>query len=258
MKTPIHIQRIAPPSLNEFVRKYLKVQQPTVIENLTDSWPALKKWSIEYFAAHYGKTEAGTIPVTNGFCDFNTTTGSRLIYQPLEESINSISQGKIDKGYAIATPAEVFPDVLHHDYSPPIYCANGKYLRARIFLGTKGTVTSLHQDLFYNLYTMVKGSKRITLYAPNAPVYPNSRFSKLPNHAQVDPENPDYNKYPNFRDAVAYVVDLKAGETLFIPPFWWHHLHNLEESIAVSFWWAEGWVLPLAWLAAQYKKLRGI
>ncbi len=236
----------------------MNMNEPFVSKNIVPHWPAFDKWNIDYFAQHFGHVQTGNIPVVNGACDFNTTTGSRLAYQTLQQALDYISTGNVANGVAVATPADVFPDSLKADYPIPDILKNKHYVRDRIFIGAKDTVTSLHQDLFHNFYTMVKGTKRITLYAPYAPVYPNSRFSKLPNHAQVDPEKPDYKQFPNFKHAHPIVIELKAGETLFIPPFWWHHLRNLEESIAVSFWWAQGWTLPLVWLAAQYKKRRGI
>lgn len=246
-------------TINNFTSlKEINTSQPAVILNFNTHWPAFKKWNIDYFAQHFGHVQTGNIPVVNGACDFNTTTGSRLAYQTLQQALDNISAGNVANGVAVATPADVFPETIKQDYPLPAFLNNKHYVRDRIFIGAKDTVTSLHQDLFHNFYTMVKGTKRITLYAPYAPVYPNSRFSKLPNHAQVDPEKPDYKQFPNFKHAVPYIVELKAGETLFIPPFWWHHLRNIEESIAVSFWWAQGWTLPLVWLAAEYKKWRGI
>jgi hypothetical protein len=77
----------------------------------------------------------------------------------------------------------------------------------------------------------------------------------MPNHAHVDPEKPDYERCPKFRDAQPYVVELVAGETLFIPSLWWHHLRNLEPSMALNFWWSTGWKLPIAWAMAMTKKV---
>jgi hypothetical protein len=258
MSHELAVDIIALPDAGTFQKKYVNTAKPVVIKGLVDNWPALHKWSVEYFSKNFGNVYTGNISVKDGNCEFNVVTGSRLHYQQLQDSLDIIASGNVQNGTAIATPADVFPEAIKSDYSPHIFCRDKKFLRDRIFIGAANTVTSLHQDLFHNLYTMVKGSKTITLYAPYAPVYPNSRFSKLPNHAQVDPENPDYRQFPNFKHATPYVITLNAGETLFIPPFWWHHLRNKEESIAVSFWWAEGLTLPLAWVAAQYKKLRKI
>ena len=241
MLKPLPIERIPPPSIEDFYRMYVKQSRPVVIEGLVSGWPALPKWSLGFFAENYGKIPSGAIKLVAGECDFNTERGSRINFMPLQESIASIEKGVIENGLAIASPADVFPQTLQLDYSAPVYCANGKFLRSRVFIGPPQTITSLHQDLFENLYTIVAGQKRITLFAPSTQVYPNSRFSKLPNHSQIDIENPNYLRFPLFKQAQPYVVDLAKGETLFLPSFWWHHLRNLDTSIAVSFWWAIGW-----------------
>jgi hypothetical protein len=92
------------------------------------------------------------------------------------------------------------------------------------------------------------------LFAPNSPVYA-PRFSTKPTHSPVDMENPDYKKYPRVNEVQPYMVDLEAGETLYIPSFWWHQLRGLEPSIAVSFLWSRNWKLPIAGLAWTYTRL---
>ncbi len=135
-----------------------------------------------------------------------------------------------------------------------MYCEGGRFLTSRIFLGPAGTLSPLHQDLPENLHVMVKGKKRIILFSPSSPVYP-ARFSELPNHARVDPEKPDYERFPGFSKAQPYTVDLEAGETLFLPSLWWHHFHNLAPSMAVNFWWPTGWKLPLVGAMVVYRKM---
>ncbi len=258
MKPAKSIPRISPIHKTKFFKEYVSLAKPVIIEGLVDEWPAFGKWSMQYFAERYAKVAPVTVKVKDGKHDFDLEHGTGIFNKPMEETLKKIMAGNVSEGYAIGTTDEVFPQELRDDYPTPGYCADGKYLRARIFIGAKGTITETHQDLFENLYTVVKGSKRIYLFEPKDSIYPNSRFSKLPNFARTDPENPDYENYPKMRNAQPYVVDLKAGETLFLPSLWWHYVKNQEESIAVSYWWAYGWKLPLVWAAVQYKKFRGI
>lgn len=258
MLAPIPVKRITPPTQEEFEKNYLKANKPVIITGMVNDWPALSKWNMDYFGQNFGETKAGVVRLKDGECDLNNFTGSRLDYISVGETVRAINAGRTDNGLAVASPLDVFPEWIKEDYRIPSYCAYSSFLRSRVFLGPKYTITSLHQDLFENLYVMVKGKKTIILFEPSAPVYPNSRFSKLPNHAQVDPLKPDYTRFPALKNAQPYLVELSAGETLFLPSFWWHHLQNEEESMAVSFWWARSWKLPVAWTAALYKKLRKI
>jgi hypothetical protein len=258
MLKPLDIPRIAPPSKEDFYSHYLRAGKPVVITGLVDSWAATSKWNFDYFESELGNVEAGVFRLKGGECDINQDTGSFRGSMPLRESIASVKAGNLNGGYAVATAMTVFSEEVQKQFSAPVYCADGKFLRSLIFMGPTGVVSSLHHDLPENLYVMVKGKKRITLFHPSAPVYPNSPFSKIPNHVQLDMEQPDYERFPKFKNAQPYVVDLVAGETLFIPHLWWHHLRNLEPSIAVNFWWSQGLMLPIAWAAAMYKKYRKI
>jgi hypothetical protein len=52
--------------------------------------------------------------------------------------------------------------------------------------------------------------------------------------------NPDFERYPKFREAlaVAQVAELAAGDAIFIPPLWWHHVESLEPfNVLVNYWW---------------------
>ena len=51
---------------------------------------------------------------------------------------------------------------------------------------------------------------------------------------QVDPEPPDFDRFPLFDCATAYECVIEPGDTLLIPANWLHHVRGLEKSITVS------------------------
>lgn len=84
----------------------------------------------------------------------------------------------------------------------------------------------------------VFGTKLVLLFSPaDSPyLYPH-QDSLLFNTAQVDPLNPDLEKYPEFSKSQIHKCILEAGDMLYIPPNWWHHVIALSKSFSVSFWW---------------------
>ncbi|PSN42183.1 Lysine-specific demethylase 8 [Blattella germanica] len=102
--------------------------------------------------------------------------------------------------------------------------------------GDNNTVGYLAQ---HPLFEQVIGEKRILLYSPDDSenLYPHEG-SMLNNTAQVNPEYPDFSKFPKFKVAKAWECHLQPGQMLYIPPKWWHHVRSLSRSFSVSFWWS--------------------
>ena len=57
----------------------------------------------------------------------------------------------------------------------------------------------------------------------------------------VDFANPDFEKYPRFREAIAagQMAELEPGDAVFIPAMWWHHVEGLSAfNTLVNYWWS--------------------
>lgn len=258
MLAPIPIHRISPPSIAEFYKNYVRANRPVVISNMVDDWPALQLWSNDYFAQAYGDTLVTVQRLRDGKVDLSTDKGVNAGQMALRNAIETIKHAPLDNNWLISSEVSTFPPQIRKEYHVPAYCADGRFLTSRLFISPAGMRSTMHQDLPENIYVMVKGVKRIILFAPGDPVYHYSRFSKLLNHAQADPEHPDYERFPKFRNAQPYITDLRAGEVLFIPTFWWHHIRHLEASVSINFWWSRGWMVPLGWAGMTYARLRKI
>ena len=74
----------------------------------------------------------------------------------------------------------------------------------------------------------------------------------------VDPERPDYERYPRFRGVTPLGGVVNPGEAVFIPHGWWHHTRTLDDAVSMNFWWG-GRLINLASLAStMFKRVRGI
>eukprot|EP00731_Ephydatia_muelleri_P017549 Em0010g647a len=60
---------------------------------------------------------------------------------------------------------------------------------------------------------------------------------------QVDFDEPDLERFPNFQDCEGYECTVRAGEVLYIPMYWWHYFESIpkgQETISVTFWYKSG------------------
>ena len=70
--------------------------------------------------------------------------------------------------------------------------------------------------------------------------YPFPFKTTAPFISQLDPDNVDLDRFPRFRQVEPVDFQLKEGEILYLPAFWWHQVYSeAQVNISVNFvWWA--------------------
>ena len=114
-----------------------------------------------------------------------------------------------------------------------------------IWIGTR-TLIAAHNDFPDNLACVAVGRRRFTLFPPDQ--FRNLYLGPIDNTpagrtvSMVDFHDPDFERYPRFREALdhAMVVELGPGDAIHIPRLWWHHIEGLEPfNVLVNYWWRE-------------------
>ncbi|XP_078133513.1 bifunctional peptidase and (3S)-lysyl hydroxylase JMJD7 [Sander vitreus] len=125
------------------------------------------------------------------------------------------------------------------------------------WLGEASAVTSMHKDHYENLYCVISGEKNFILLPPtDRPFIPygvyqpavyrqrgdgefeivdQSDAEKVP-WIPLDPLDPDLERYPGYGAARPLRCSVKAGEMLYLPSLWFHHVTQSHGAIAVNFW----------------------
>ena len=112
-----------------------------------------------------------------------------------------------------------------------------------IWIGTRTRIAA-HNDLPANLACVAVGRRRFTLFPREQ--FRNLYLGPLDNTpagravSMVDFHAPDLAAHPRFADALAHaqVAELEAGDALYIPSMWWHHVEGLASfNILVNYWW---------------------
>ncbi|KAM7007432.1 LOW QUALITY PROTEIN: bifunctional peptidase and arginyl-hydroxylase JMJD5 [Passerculus sandwichensis] len=232
------IPRLRCPSLEHFRDNYLLPQRPVVLEGVMDHWPCMKKWSVDYFCQVAG---CRTVPVELGARYTDEEWSQQLM--TVSDFISQYIMDENNVGYL--AQHQLFDQIpeLKEDISIPDYCCLGEGeeddITINAWFGPGGTVSPLHQDPQQNFLAQVLGRKYIRLYSPqdSENLYPHES-QILHNTSQVDVEDPDLVKFPNFTKAAFQSCILMPGQILFIPVKYWHYVRSLELSFSVSFWWS--------------------
>ena len=112
-----------------------------------------------------------------------------------------------------------------------------------IWIGNR-TIATAHFDFSNNIACSLVGRRRFTLFPPDqVPNLYAGPFHLTPGGqvvSMVDFRNPELDRYPRFRDAMAAaeVAELEPGDALFYPAMWWHHVEALEPfNVMINYWW---------------------
>lgn len=234
----ITIEVVDCPSMENFYKNYILAEKPVVLSNCMNHWPALTKWKDQNYFIKLAGFRTVAVELGSKYTDSDWTQKLMTI----EEFIKGhIYQSNGPTGYL--AQYQLFDQIpeLREDIVEPEYCCFSEKsdpIDINAWYGPKGTVSPLHHDPKRNLLAQVVGEKQLFLFSPvdSEYLYPHGH-ELLNNTAQVDPRQPDLEKYPKYREAKAHYCILKPGQMLYIPPKWWHFVESLSISFSVSFWW---------------------
>lgn len=123
----------------------------------------------------------------------------------------------------------------------PPYILGRELSPTNVWIGTRGTVTSLHSDPSDNLLCQAAGFKYFRLYGldQTSKIYATTQRANNTNSFGTSPvrvEAPLPPEHGLAADA-AFVEGLLApGDMLFIPKSMWHYVRSLTTSVSINFW----------------------
>ncbi|MEU4394047.1 cupin-like domain-containing protein [Kribbella sp. NPDC023855] len=159
---------------------------------------------------------------------------------------------------------------FHSSYQVPTYLRNTAIVRTKLWVSGKGIVTPLHYDPVEVLHWMMEGSKRWLCFQPGLRnFYPHGVHTKAPMFSKVDPTAPDMSAYPRWKHVRPIEFELHAGELLYIPAFYWHHVESTaDHNVSMNYiWLASPWkntryfpefVQAMPFVAWQAKKIASV
>ncbi|KAH8376415.1 hypothetical protein KR200_007769 [Drosophila serrata] len=236
------IPQLDAPSLKEFQTKCFQAQQPTLLLNTMEHWPARKKWlDLNYLLRLAGNR---TVPIEIG-SNYASDEWSQQLVKIRDFLERQFGSKKANQEIEYLAQHELFSQIpaLKSDISVPDYCSISKddppgSVDIKAWLGPAGTISPMHYDPKHNLLCQVFGSKRIILADPKDTenLYPHdSEF--LGNTSQIDAAKLDMETYPLLEKVKFYELLLQPGDCLYMPPKWWHYVKSEAPSFSVSFWW---------------------
>ncbi|HYP74542.1 MAG TPA: cupin-like domain-containing protein [Polyangiaceae bacterium] len=221
-----------------FLRDYVHAKRPLIVRNATPAWPALQKWTPEFFKQHFpSKMVQVSYDEQLSFADFidgvlastDETPGPYMYRLFLHEHLPEVL-GDLSPPNPYAFPRRYASPLMMEYWRRP-----DGYLKLLIG-GVGGRFPVMHFDGedAHATITEIYGDKEFIVYSPDDTqfMYPSP---KRANHSLIDdPRNQDLERFPLLAKATQYRGILGPGDMVFVPCRWWHTARALSPSISVG------------------------
>jgi len=241
-----------------FRKEILTQYRPAVLKGLVRHWPAVRQGlaSPEAICRYLGSFDNGKtwnavlVPpqwqgrmfYEEGLQDFNFVR-DKLPVSAVLSQIARYSHFAAPPSVAMqsAPIAECAPGFMADNKLPIL----SETVLPKLWLSNR-FITPAHFDEMNNVACVVSGRRRFTLFPPeqvaNLYIGPLEYTPAGAPVSMVSLENPDFQRFPRFREALAaaQVAELEPGDAIFIPALWWHHVVSLDVvNVLVNYWWEE-------------------
>jgi len=161
----------------------------------------------------------------------------------LNTLIHYLDQPAAPTIYVASTTVDTWLPGMRADNPIPLPALNAHEPLTSIWIGNRVRVPT-HQDLPDNLACVGAGRRRVTLFPPdelrNLYIGPLDLTPAGQPISLTDLTAPDFTRFPRFAKALenACVSELAAGDAVFIPSMWWHHMEALDGfNVLINDWW---------------------
>ncbi|HEX8553749.1 MAG TPA: cupin-like domain-containing protein [Sphingomonas sp.] len=234
-----------------------EAERPFVVRGLVADWPLVQAGRCsggdarEYIARHARRhpfTVSVGAPGSGGrlFYDDQMAMNFRTLRAQLPDVFAKIAETECQAD----APAIYLASIDMHEYFDGLHAANHVDLGDRaplasIWIGTRTRIAA-HNDLPNNLACVAVGRRRFTVFPREA--FRDLYLGPVDNTpagravSMVDFHRPDLDAHPRFADALAQaqIAELEAGDALYIPAMWWHHVEGLAPfNVLVNYWWRD-------------------
>lgn len=225
------VERVGAISKSSFLDHYRILHRPVVLEEFSASWPAREKWSLDYL-----KSVAGHRPIP--LYDSRPARGRQHQHaaatnMPLGAYLELLRQGENGLRIFFIRVPNAVPELIPDFTYPDVGVRFVKKLSV-LFMGGRGARVQMHFDIDHagTFLCHFGGRKRVILFAPDQTPYLYRVPFSVSSLFDVSPDAPDYEKFPALALARGEVAELAHGDTLYVPPGYWHYV--LYDEIAFS------------------------
>ncbi len=220
----------------DFYRDFYFAAKPVLINGCMDDWPAMTKWSDDYFVSRWGDAVVDVQTGRESDAKFEERAHTHVSQMTFADVVSRVRAERSNDIYMTARNSDgnrkALPGLWDDigdvaDYLTPQQPRSGFF-----WYGPAGTLTPAHHDMTNNVMAQVIGRKRVRIVSA---VYQPHMYNHFHVFSQVDLANVDTTKFPMMQGVRVLDCILNPGQLLFLPVGCWHHVEALDVSVTMTF-----------------------
>ncbi len=238
-----------------FRQDYVLAYAPVVLKRFGSGWPAVRKWTPEFFRSRYGNQKlcvrVKSVDLAPESIYAREVTMAEFIEDILSggESYASNLEDLFNANPELRDDLDI-PGLLPYSCAHAATIARrsrrwripkwGEILSTQIFISNSKGRTGYHCATGGNFFLQVYGRKRWLFVNPRhtAFMHPYVRKDFLYSASAIDPclsrQDQVRAGFPLYNLVPKYEVVLEPGDLLYSPQWWWHQVDNVGDSIGVA------------------------
>jgi hypothetical protein len=252
------IQEISGATSQSLTPELLCSTTPVVLRGLIKNWPLVSQAKVSNVAAqnylrqHYNQNKVRTFVADAKYKGrfFYNDDLSGFNFAPTTTTFDKVLDDLAEYEHLPNSPGLYMGSTSVDHILPSFRHKNDLTLSVdnpliSMWVGNQSRIAA-HYDVTDNIACVAAGKRRFTLFPPNQLdnlyIGPLDFTPAGQSASLVDFTQPDLVKHPKFAEAIqhAQVAELDAGDAIFIPSMWWHHVEGLRRfNVLVNYWWRQ-------------------
>lgn len=227
------LERVSGLDRKSFKRLFEKPAKPVIIEDYAFGWPALEKWSFEYFKQ---KLHDRVVPLYDSSkADYSKKINEASLEMSFGDYIDLIQAQPTDLRIFLFNIFKEEPSLCDDFFASPISPAVLTHF-PMMFFGGKGATVFMHYDIDMShvFHTHFGGDKQVILFDHKDKKFLYHLPFSVHTIEDIDVENPDLERWPAMGQVQGYKAILHHGDTLFMPGGMWHRMKYLNAGFSLS------------------------